>query len=57
MHYHTLAGYIVETMQTVPQNGMTLEVQGWRIKIEQVDGHSVALARLIPEVKSQKDDK
>ena len=43
-------------MQTVPQNGMTLEVQGWRIKIEQVDGHSVALARLIPEVKSQKDD-
>lgn len=56
VHYHTLAGYIVETMQTVPQNGMTLEVQGWRIKIEQVDGHSVALARLIPEVKSQKDD-
>lgn len=48
VHYHTLAGYLVETLQTVPRDGMTLDINNWHLRVEQVDGHSVELVRVSP---------
>ncbi len=47
VHYHTLAGYIMEKEENIPQVGTLIESDNWILKIENVNNHSINLVRVI----------
>ncbi len=44
--YHTLAGFIIETLQNLPEAGTELIRNGWLFRITQVENNTVAQVRI-----------
>ena len=47
-HYETLAGFMLHQFGEIPQVGASLEVQGWRLVVERLDGLRIEQVRAIP---------
>ena len=47
-HYETLAGYILHVLGAIPTAGATVEVEGWRLVVENMDGHRIDKVRAVP---------
>src|SRR5690606_31003412 len=39
--FHTLAGFLIDRLQRVPQEGDTIEHASWRLEVVDMDGHRV----------------
>ena len=46
VHYHTLAGFIMETSQALPTQDSVLEVNGWSLRIVRVNNHTIETVEL-----------
>ena len=44
--YHTIAGYIIEKLQTVPGEGTSLEAGEWLITVTKVENHTIMAVNL-----------
>ncbi|MCR5084195.1 MAG: hypothetical protein K6A65_01665 [Succinivibrionaceae bacterium] len=44
--YHTLAGFILDLVQRVPEQGETIDLPGWRIELLEVGQNTVTTVRL-----------
>ncbi len=47
-NYETLAGYILHVLGAIPSEGAVVEVEGWRLVVEKMDGHRIDKVRAIP---------
>ncbi len=47
-HYETLAGYILHVLGAIPQEGATVEVEGWRLIVEKMEGRRIDRVKAIP---------
>ncbi len=47
-HYHTLAGFVIETLQNLPEAGTELVRDGWLFRITEVENNTVAQVRIFP---------
>lgn len=56
-HYHTVAGYVVETLQNLPREGTTLEAGDWLIRVAAVREHSVETVTISRTAEADKDKK
>lgn len=46
--YETIGGYAMAALGRVPENGDTVDVPGWTIRIERMEGHRVERLRFVP---------
>lgn len=47
-HYHTLAGFVIETLQNLPESGTEFYRDGWLFRITEVENNTVAQVRIFP---------
>ena len=46
--YATLAGLVLDRMGRIPGEGETVEVDGWRLEVLDVENHAITRVRLVP---------
>ena len=46
--YATLAGLVLDRMGRIPGKGETVEVDGWRLEVLDVENHAITRVRLVP---------
>jgi putative hemolysin len=46
--YTTLAGLVLERMGRIPGKGETVQVDGWRLEVLDVENHAIIQVRLVP---------
>ncbi len=46
VHYHTLAGYIIETSQSIPNEGTEISVEDWDIKVTEMKNNTITKVTL-----------
>ncbi|MCA1005492.1 hemolysin family protein [Rhodococcus hoagii] len=46
--YETVAGFVLHRLQRLPRIGDRVEVDGWRLTVEALDGHRIAALSLVP---------
>ena len=55
--YETVAGFVVEQLGHLPEEGETVSIEGWRLTVAEVDGRRVARLRATPvPVEPDQDD-
>lgn len=47
-NYETLAGYILHLLGTIPSVGAVVEVEGWHLTVDRMDGHRIDQVRATP---------
>lgn len=47
VHYHTIAGFIIEKEQSLPKVNSTIEVDDWKLIIQSVEQHTIETVKLI----------
>lgn len=47
-HYETLAGYLLQVLGEIPDVGATIQVDGWQLIVEQMEGHRIEVVRAVP---------
>lgn len=52
-HYETLAGYILHVLGAIPKEGASLDVEGWRLVVEKMDGHRIDRVRAVSKATGQ----
>lgn len=56
IHYHTLAGFIIEKLQALPEVNSVIKVEDWELKIVEVGNHSIERVELTRVVPAKKED-
>jgi CBS domain containing-hemolysin-like protein len=54
--WDTVAGYVFGTLEHVPVRGEHIEVDGWRLTVEQLEGRRIRSVRMSPSTKSPLSD-
>ena len=49
--YSTLSGYLLFHLGRLPENGETVEADGYRFEVVTMDGHKIEKVRIIAEEK------
>lgn len=49
-HYETLAGFILHELGEIPATGARVEIAGWTLVVERMEGHRIDQVRAIPPV-------
>jgi len=54
--YHTLSGYLVMTTETIPEQGVELELDGYRFILELVSDTKIEMVRVVKMEEENKED-
>ncbi|MGY1751454.1 hemolysin family protein [Modestobacter sp. SYSU DS0511] len=46
--YETVAGFVVEQLARLPEEGESVDIEGWRLTVDEVDGRRIARLRAVP---------
>jgi putative hemolysin len=46
--YATVAGLVLDRMGRIPGKGETVEVDGWRLEVLDVENHAITRVKLVP---------